>query len=72
MGYARLHLSAISAVLRSLVGAVCQQAPHMTMIIDSKQLAENGTTSLDPNAAGGVKQLSDKSLNVVMKNLGES
>ncbi len=31
----------------------------MTMVIDSKQLAKNGTTSLDPQAAGGVMQLSD-------------
>jgi filamentous hemagglutinin len=42
----------------------------MTMIIDSKQLAENGTTSLDPKAAGGVMQLSDASLLSVMDKLG--
>jgi filamentous hemagglutinin family protein len=44
----------------------------MTMVIDSKQLAKNGSTSLDPQAAGGVMQLSDSSLNVVMNSLGES
>jgi hypothetical protein len=44
----------------------------MTMIIDSKQLAKNGTTSLDPNAAGGLMQLSEDSLFVVVRNIGNT
>jgi hypothetical protein len=44
----------------------------MTMVIDSKQLAKSGSTSLDPQAAGGVMQLSDVSLDVVMRNIGDS
>jgi hypothetical protein len=43
----------------------------MTMIIDSKQLAKNGTTSLDPKAAGGVMQLSDRSISVVLDRLDD-
>lgn len=44
----------------------------MTMVIDSKQLAINGTTSLDPKAAGGLMQLSDDSLKVIADRLGSS
>lgn len=40
-----------------------------TMVIDSKQLAINGSTSLDPRAAGGVMQLSDDSLGVIAERL---
>ena len=43
-----------------------------TMVIDSKQLAKNGTASLDPKAAGGVMQLSDDSLRAVISRLGET
>ena len=43
-----------------------------TMVIDSKQLAKNGSTSLDPKAAGGVMQLSDQSLEVVVDRLNGS
>jgi len=43
----------------------------MTMIIDSKQLAKNGTTSLDPKAAGGVMQLSDASIDAVLDRLAD-
>ncbi len=42
-----------------------------TMVIDSKQLAINGSTSLDPRAAGGVMQLSDDSLDVIAQRLTE-
>jgi len=35
------------------------------MIIESKQLAKNGSSSLNPKSAGGVLQLSDESINVV-------
>jgi hypothetical protein len=44
----------------------------MTMVIDSKQLAINGTTSLDPKAAGDVMQLSDDSLKVVLSKLPDT
>jgi hypothetical protein len=46
-----------------------QTGKTMTMVIDSKQLAINGTTSLDPKAAGGVMQLSDESLRTVVGRL---
>ncbi|RMX07843.1 hypothetical protein D8I35_01570 [Corticibacter populi] len=44
----------------------------MTMVIDSKQLAKNGSTNLDPNAAGGFVQLSDESLDVVLLRLKQT
>ena len=50
----------------------------MTMVIDSKQLAINGTTNLSSTAAGTaelgkkVLQLSDESLKVVTAKLGDS
>lgn len=43
-----------------------------TMIIESKQLAKNGSSSLNPKSAGGVLQLSDESINVVLRNLDGS
>ena len=52
-----------------------QTGKTMTMVIDSKQLAINGTTSLDPKAAGSaelgknVMQLSDESLAAVLSKL---
>lgn len=49
-----------------------QTGKTMTMVIDSKQLAINGTTSLDPKAAGGLMQLSDDSLKVISDRLGSS
>jgi filamentous hemagglutinin len=49
-----------------------QTGQTMTMIIDSKQLAKNGSTSLDPNAAGGTLQLSQNSLKVVLNNLPDN
>ena len=42
------------------------------MIIESKQLAKNGSSSLNPKSAGGVLQLSDESINVVLRNLDGS
>lgn len=44
----------------------------MTLVIDSKQLAKNGTTSLNPEAAGGALQLSDASLRITAQRLGNS
>jgi filamentous hemagglutinin len=50
----------------------------MTMVIDSKQLARNGTTGLDSQAAGsaelgrGVMQLSDTSLAAIVPKLNQS
>lgn len=50
----------------------------MTMVIDSKQLAMNGTTSLSSTAAGSaelgknVLQLSDDSLSVISSRLPDS
>jgi len=55
-----------------------QTGKTMTMVIDSKQLAINGTTNLSSTAAGSaelgknVMQLSDESLDVVRRNLGPS
>ena len=49
-----------------------QTGKTMTMVIDSKQLAKNGTTKLDPEAAGGVMQLSDSSLDAIVNALGGS
>ena len=49
-----------------------QTGKTMTMVIDSKQLAKNGTVNLDSKAAGGVMQLSDSSLDVVVNKLGGS
>ena len=42
-----------------------------TMVIDSKQLAKNGTTSLDSKAAGGTLQLSDSSLDAILNRLDD-
>lgn len=50
----------------------------MTIIIDSKQLSSTGSTGLSTNAVGtaalqkNVIQLSDESLGVVMKNIGDT
>jgi filamentous hemagglutinin len=44
----------------------------MTLIIDSKQLAKNGTTGLNPEAAGGLMQLSDGSLTAMLPKLGST
>ena len=50
----------------------------MTMVIDSKQLAINGTTSLDPKSAGSaelgknVMQLSDESLTIISARLPDN
>lgn len=50
----------------------------MTMVIDSKQLAINGTTSLSSNAAGtaelgkNVLQLSDESLSIISSRLPDN
>lgn len=50
----------------------------MTMVIDSKQLAVNGTTSLSSTAAGtaelgkNVLQLSDESLSVISSRLPDN
>jgi hypothetical protein len=55
-----------------------QTGKTMTMVIDSKQLAINGTTNLSSSAAGSaelgkkVLQLSDESLKVVTAKLGDS
>jgi filamentous hemagglutinin len=49
-----------------------QTGKTMTMVIDSKQLAVNGTTSLDPKAAGGFMQLSDDSLRAVLFKLPDT
>ena len=42
------------------------------MVIDSKQLAKNGSTALDPAAAGGEMQLSDASLDAIVDRLGRN
>ena len=55
-----------------------QTGKTMTMVIDSKQLAINGTTSLSSNAAGtaelgkNVLQLSDESLSIISSRLPDN
>ena len=49
-----------------------QTGKTMTMVIDSKQLAKNGTVNLDSKAAGGVMQLSDDSLRTVSSKLSDA
>jgi filamentous hemagglutinin len=49
-----------------------QSGKLMTMVIDSKQLAKSGSSKLDPNAAGGVMQLSTKSLETIVGRLNNS
>lgn len=42
------------------------------MIIDSKQLSNSGAVKMDSNAAGGLVQLTDESIDVITSRLGDT